>query len=501
MGARFVIDYLEWTSEKFPDKLAFIDENRGMTFREVQNEAKKIAMSLIEKKLFKKPIAIFMEKRVECVVSFMGIAYSGNFYTVIDTQMPVARIEKIIDTLNPATIITNKAYEKEVREFFGNRKVLLYEEMMGNDVDNQLLVSIKNKMIDTDILYILFTSGSTGVPKGVILSHRAVTAYVEWGAETFQFDESTIFGNQTPFYFIMSIFDIYQTLRNACTMYIIPKKLFSFPVRLLGYMQEHKINTVCWVPSVLCLIANFKALPELHLEDLKTVIFGGEVMPAKQLNMWRREYSNVQFVQTYGQTEMCETCVYYNVERELNDEEPVPIGYPCNLMDIMVLNGDEEAKYGEIGELCGRGPLLSSGYYNDAEKTAEAFVQNPLNPYYPEIIYRTGDLVRYNEYGELVYVSRKDCQIKHMGNRIELGEIETVVSTISGVDMNCCLYDDKRSRIILMYVGEAEKADIYEQLKLILPVYMLPHKIRRLDKMPFSLNGKIDRKQLKELIS
>lgn len=500
MGVRLVTDYLDNAVEKFPDKVAFVDEKRKMTFRELHDEAKRIAVSLIRDKVFKQPVAVFLDKQAECISSMMGVAYSGNFYTVLDVKMPLVRIEKILRTLQPAVIVTDSRHEDEVKRFFRG-KILLYEKVMKNRIDKSVVECAKSRIIDTDVLYILFTSGSTGNPKGVVLSHKAVVSYVEWGADTFKLGTDTIFGNQTPFYYVMSGFDIYQTIRNGCTMYIIPKMLFSFPMKLLEYMRECRINTVCWVPSVLCLIANFKALPEIHLEDLKMVIFGGEVMPMKQLNMWRREYPDVQFVHTYGQTEMSETCVYYIVDREFDDSELLPIGNRCAPMDIIVLNDDgKEAGKEEVGELCGRGAFLAYGYYNEPEKTAEVFVQNPLNSCYPEIVYRTGDLVKYNERGELIFVSRKDFQIKHMGHRIELGEIEAAASVVEGIERSCCLYDTEKSRIILFYEGNATNTDIQKRMKEILPSHMIPHRTVRLEKIPLNLNGKINREKLKEML-
>ncbi|MDO5338345.1 MAG: amino acid adenylation domain-containing protein [Eubacteriales bacterium] len=498
---RLVTDYLDASAQKFPDKTAFADENREISFKETKEEAQRIATVLIKRGFFKKPVAVFMDKRVECIPVFMGIAYSGNFYTVVDVHMPVARIEKIMDTLNPAVIITDKKHEAATAAFAGESEVLLYEELAEQKADKEELRQTRERIIDTDVLYVLFTSGSTGNPKGVIISHKAVIAYVEWGAEAFSLNKDTIFGNQTPFYFVMSGFDIYQTLRNGCTTYVIPRRLFSFPVPLLSFIREHRINTLYWVPSVLCLIANFKALPEVHLDDLKYVIFGGEVMPSKQLNMWRREYPDVKFVNGYGPTELTDVCTYYVVDREIDDRESLPIGIPCNHMDILVLDENGQAvPYGEIGELCGRGPSVAYGYYNNPEKTREAFVQNPLNPNYPETIYRTGDLVRYNERGELIYISRKDFQIKHMGNRIELGEIETAVSALEGIDMNCCLYDTRRSKIVLFYVGSLEEKEVRERLKMAVPEYMVPNRIKKMKQLPMNLNGKIDRAKLKEML-
>ena len=169
--------------------------------------------------------------------------------------------------------------------------------------------------------------------------------------------------------------------------------------------------------------------------------------------------------------------------------------------DILVLNEKQElVKPGETGELCVRGTSLSMGYYNDPEKTKEVFVQNPLNKAYVEYIYRTGDLVKYNEYNELIYVSRKDYQIKHMGHRIELGEIETVVSGLPKVERCCCIYDDIKKRIVLILKGAALKVDVREVMKNLLPVYMIPGKIIIVDEMPLNTNGKIDRNKLKEII-
>ncbi len=497
-----VTDYLDNSAVLYPDKIAFADEKREITFAELKNEAQKIACGLIRKNITKSPVAVYMNKQVECINAFMGIAYSGNFYTAIDTGMPINRIEKIVDKLDPQIVITDKAHLDYASLFCRKAsEIMLYEDLMRQTVDEDMLLRTCKRIVDTDVLYVLFTSGSTGTPKGVVISHKAVIAYVEWCAEEFAIDSNTIFANQTPFYFVMSGLDIYQTLRNGSTTYIVPKQLFSFPVTLLDYLKEKKVNTLYWVPSALCTVANFRALPEVYLDELRLVMFGGEVMPTKQLNMWIDEYPNVTFVNQYGPTEMTDIIAYYKVNRRHNNDESLPIGVPCDHMEIMLLDDNDNLVIDDkIGELCGRGPSLAYGYYNEPEKTAEVFVQNPFNKSYEEKIYRTGDLARYNEYGELIYVSRKDFQIKHMGNRIELGEIETAVSSIEGVERNCCLYDTKRSKIVLFFVGSAAKEDIREKLKAMLPEYMIPNKINKLDSMPMNLNGKVDRTKLKEMI-
>ena len=496
-----VTEYLDNSAKSYPDKIAFADENREITFSEVRAEAQKIACELIGENLFKKPVAVYMDKRVECINAFMGIAYSGNFYTCIDVNMPKDRISKIMGKLEPEVIITDKAHEEAAKGFASEAKILLYEELMKVDADEKTIKEQSARIIDTDVLYVLFTSGSTGTPKGVVISHKAVIAYSEWLSEEFGINSDTVFANQTPFYFVMSGLDIYQTLKTGATAYIVPKQMFSFPIMLLQYLKEKKVNTIYWVPSALCTVANFRARPEIHLDDLKLIMFSGEVMPVKQLNMWMDEYPDATFVNHYGPTEMTDIIAFYRVNRRHNNEEALPIGKPCSHMDILLLDdNNNRVNDGEIGELCGRGPSLAYGYYNDAEKTAEAFVQNPFNKAYEEKIYRTGDLVKYNEHGELIYISRKDFQIKHMGNRIELGEIETAVSSLDGIERNCCLYDMKRSKIVLFYTGAVEKDEITEKLKALLPDYMIPNKVKMLDEMPMNLNGKVDRARLKEMI-
>jgi acyl-coenzyme A synthetase/AMP-(fatty) acid ligase len=222
-------------------------------------------------------------------------------------------------------------------------------------------------------------------------------------------------------------------------------------------------------------------------------------MPNKQLNIWRSYLPKVVYVNFYGPTEITYACTCYFVDREFSDEEPLPIGTPMKNTAILVLNEkDEPVQKGEAGELCVRGTSLSMGYYNNPEKTKASFVQNPLNKAVPEIIYRTGDIVRYNEFGELVYLSRKDFQIKHLGHRIELGEIETAVSSLEEITVNCCLYDEKKQRIVLFVDADVDRDFIKQRIGKLVPEYMIPGEVRYLPEMPINANGKIDRIKLKE---
>ncbi|MDE5937960.1 MAG: amino acid adenylation domain-containing protein [Lachnospiraceae bacterium] len=502
--------WLDETAGRFPDKTAYADEKKEITFSELRTQARAIACELTERGLFKKPVAVFLEKGVDVLVSFMGAAYSCNFYSPIDVDMPGSRVNKILEVLEPAVVITTGALREVFSAYDYKGDFLLLEEVLASDVGagqesaarEAALEAARGKGIDTDLLYVLFTSGSTGVPKGVTINHRAVIDYIDWVTETFAVTEKDSFGNQAPFYFDNSILDIYSTLKTGATTYIIPKPLFAQPVPLLEYLKEKKINTIFWVPSALIVVAKLKAFKNVDLSDtLRRVLFCGEVMPNKQLNVWRRFLPDVQYANLYGPTEITDACTYYMVDHEFSDEEPLPIGFPMPNTDILVLNEKNEPVTGEEpGELCVRGTSLSMGYYKNPEKTKEAFVQNPLNQAVPELIYRTGDVVKYNERGELIYLSRKDFQIKHMGHRIELGEIETAVSSLPEISLNCCLYDEKRQKIVLFIEEELDKAYINEKISHLVPEYMLPNKVIRVEKMPINANGKIDRVKLKEYI-
>ena len=493
-----VLEYLEHTVKRLPDKVAYSNESEGLTFAEVYHDSRAIGSYLNSKGYYGEPVVVFMKKHPKAIAAFYGCVYGGNYYVPIDEEMPRFRIDLIFDNLRPKVMICDESTQEMAKTFDFDGELLIYDEVSQSPINEDALAQIRDKQLDTDPIYIVFTSGSTGVPKGVVACHRSVIDYIENLSEVLEFNEDTRFANQTPLYFDACLKELYPTLKFGASTVIVPKSLFMFPVKLVEFLNEHKINTVCWVVSALTMISSFKTFDKVVPEYLHTVAFGSEVFPIKQFKIWKETLPNAKFTNLYGPTETTGMCCYYKVNRDFELDEVMPVGRPFHNTEIILLNDENKrAAQGEVGEICVRGTSLTLGYYHNFEKTNEVFVQNPLNDRYPELIYRTGDLGKFNEFGELVFVSRKDYQIKHMGHRIELGEIEVNVNMMEGISTSCCVYDKEKEKIVLYYVGDLEVKDVVSILKDKLPRYMIPNKVEKLDQMPLTANGKIDRVFLK----
>ena len=490
-----ILEYLEKTALTHKDKLAFSNGKEGLTFNEVYTRSRSVGSFLCDNGYYKEPIAIIMDKHPNTLTAFWGTVYAGCFYACIDEKMPAARILAIFEKLMPRAIICD-AKNYKLASSLEIENVYLYDDVVAHPENPTALDAIRVKQSSTDAIYVAFTSGSTGTPKGVVACHRSVIDYTESLCDALEFSEENVFANQTPLYFDAPLKEIMPTIKLGATTYFVPKMLFSFPIKLVEYLDEHKINTVCWVVSALVQISSLGALENHTPKYLTTVCFGSELFPRKQYDIWRAALPNARFFNLYGPTEATGMSCYWKADRELSESEPIPIGRPFDNTDIILINDKNESA--NEGEICIRGTCLTMGYYNDPEKTAAVFTQNPLNTAYGELIYRTGDIGRFNERGELVFICRKDSQIKHMGHRIELGEIEAAALKNENLRMACCVYDNNAKRIVLYYVGNIEAKPLLIHLGSLLPRYMLPAELVSLDVMPLTPNGKIDRKGLRE---
>lgn len=495
---RNILDYLEQSAIHYPDKIAFADETSACTYKELRRTAKSVGTKLTNYVPPRSPVPVFMEKRVETIYAFLGAVYAGCFYVLLDPKLPSERLKQILQTLQSEVLVLHPDYEKQFKtlEYEGNVVNIL--EAVQEEEDAVLLEAIREQRLDIDPLYAIFTSGSTGIPKGVLVSHRSVIDFMEEFVDIFEITDKDVIGNQAPFDFDVSVKDIYSTLKTGATMQIIPKKLFSFPTKLLDYLDEREITTLIWAVSALCIVTTLKGLEYKVPQKVNKIIFSGEVMPIKHLNEWKKYLPDAFYANVYGPTEITCNCTYYIVDREFQPGESLPIGQPFPNEKVFLLDEENQLvrEAGKKGEICVSGTALSLGYYRNPEQTEKVFVQNPLNEKYLERIYRTGDMAYYGHDGYLYFASRKDFQIKHMGHRIELGEIELAMELAEGIRRACCTYDESENKIVAFYEGEAEKRQIVRALGKKLPAYMIPNVWVKLDRLPITKNGKIDRKKM-----
>ena len=495
---RNILDYLEQSARHYPDKIAFADEMSTCTYKELWKTARSVGTKLANYVPPRSPVPVFMEKRVETIYAFLGAVYAGCFYVLLDSKLPSERLKQILQTLQSEVLVLHPDYEKQFKALEYERNVVNILEALQEEEDAVLLETIREQRLDIDPLYAIFTSGSTGIPKGVLVSHRSVIDFMEEFVDIFGITDKDVIGNQAPFDFDVSVKDIYSTLKTGATMQIIPKKMFSFPTKLLDYLDEREITTLIWAVSALCIVTTLKGLEYKVPQKVNKIIFSGEVMPIKHLNEWKKYLPDALYANVYGPTEITCNCTYYIVDREFQPGESLPIGQPFPNEKVFLLDEGNQLvrEAGKKGEICVSGTALSLGYYRNPEQTKKVFVQNPLNEKYLERIYRTGDMAYYGHDGYLYFASRKDFQIKHMGHRIELGEIELAMEMAEGIRRACCTYDEPENKIIAFYEGEAEKRQIVRALGKKLPAYMIPNVWVKLDRLPITKNGKIDRKKM-----
>jgi D-alanine--poly(phosphoribitol) ligase subunit 1 len=493
-----VLEYLEATAQRHPDRIAVMDGTDRLTFAELRARARSWALQ-IEQVAGPgvQPVGLLMPKSNGWIVGLLAVLYAGKIYAPLDYRMPAARLSAILERLGPvAILVSGKSRALALSAGMPEDRIL----DLGNAPPVQHGEPVGwRSVLDIDPAYIIHTSGSTGLPKGVVISHRSIIDFTDWAREQYCMDGREIIGNQAPYYFDNSTLDFYLSFATGATLVLIPDELFAFPVKLLQFMAHHLVSYIFWVPSVMVNIANLKLLEQPEVPPLTKILFAGEVMPNRQLNQWRRAYPDALFSNLYGPTEITVDCTYFVVNRPFADNEPLPIGFPCRNAEVMILDGNRLVRDpGQIGELCVRGTLVALGYWKDPEKTAEKFVQNPLHSAYPDRIYRTGDLVSYNERGEILFHGRADSQVKHQGFRIELGEIEHACLAVPGLRNACVLYQQERKEITLFFVAApaVDAAFIRRELAKTLPKYMFPAVFHRLDAMPFNSSGKIDRKTL-----
>lgn len=496
-----VLQYLDATANRLPNKLAFVDEKVSYTFSGIRDAAESIGTGLLRNDVRRKEtVAVIVDRTAITLAAMFGVYEVGAIYVPIDNKMPSDRMSMILEDLRPKVIL----YAEKNRKLADNLKnfapIICIEELQETVAESASLLEVRKQVLDIDPAYIIFTSGSTGKPKGIAVSHHAIIDFTEWISESCGTTEDDIFGNQSPFYFDTFIKDVFQAIKLGCTDYIMPKKLFMFPPLIVDFINERKITALFWSTSAIRIVSGSGVLEKKKPEYLRILVMGGEALQAKDINAWMNAApKGCRFFNHYGPTEVTVDCLGYEMTRTYQDGEAIPIGKSCANMEVILL--DEELRpvpKGERGEICVRGGGLALGYYGDAEKTSRAFIQNPLNPYYPDRIYRTGDIAKEDEDGNIIFLARKDDQIKHMGYRIELGEVETALNAIKGIRMAICFFDHQTDKIICCAATELEEGYIAAETKKRIPTYMSPNEWMLFKELPMNANGKIDRVALKK---
>lgn len=496
-----VLDILENTAKRIPDKIVFEDEETMISYSDFVKKAKIAGTGLSGCFVENNPVPIFMEKSVQTLQVMFGAIYAGCFYVIIDIHHPLARINQIMQTLQSDKMVTSEKYADILQKTGYEGEIILIEDIIkDNAIDETKLMSIRNRLEKRSPLYCNFTSGSTGTPKGVLVGQESVIDFIENFVEIFNIKEKDIIGNQAPFDFDVSVKDIYSTIFTGARMVIIPKRKFSFPTELMDYLCEKEITTLVWAVSALCIISTLNGFSYKIPDKINKVIFSGEVMPVKHLNIWRKYIPDALYVNVYGPTEITCNCTYYIIEKDemLNDSEKIPIGKAFPNEKVFLLNENKklvDEKRCE-GEICVSGICLALEYYNDKVQTEKAFVKCPLENMQNGIMYTTGDIGYYDENGNLYYSGRKDFQIKHMGHRIELGEIEQAIGNLDGIDRVNVIFDKDGNNIVAFYKGTTDKREIKKSLRKTLPVFMIPNKFAMVEEFPLNKNGKTDRKKL-----
>lgn len=435
----------------------------------------------------------------------LGALKIGAPYCILDPDTPPERLKKILATCQARLLVAEREFLDRCTGATGEVELAGEEEVAAVPPAGDS-VRASRTVTGEQPAYIMFTSGSTGVPKGAVMTHANVLNLIEWARETYKIVPEDRLTNVNPLYFDNSVFDFYASLFNGATLVPFSKAETRDPRRLVGKVGEAGCTLWFSVPSLLIFLQTMKATDGVRLRSIRRFVFGGEGYPKAKLQKLFAAYPEAEFHNVYGPTECTCICSSYLLsEADFGETQGLPpLGAIAPNFGFLIVDEDvKPVAAGEVGELCLTGPQVGKGYYNDPERTAAAFVQNPLNRHFREIMYRTGDLACVSPAdGKLHIQGRRDNQIKHMGYRIELEEIESALHRLDYVDEAAALHSNASglSRIVAVIAspGDVPADRVKRDLAAFIPDYMIPSAVHREAALPKNANGKVDRRRLAE---
>lgn len=494
---RNMLEALEKTAERVPDRTAFYDDRESLTFAGLMTAAKHIGSCLGSRIPAGQAVALLLDARsIRNIPAMYGALYAGCAYAPLDITMPTERLNQLLSLLAPAAILMDEKGEAAFNACgVTGFPAIRYAEALETEADEPLLRRVRAASNPEDPMSILYTSGSTGIPKGAVQTQETYIRWTEATIRVYGLKEDTAFANQSPFFYANSILEIFPPVALGATVYLLPGGVLTFPRKLIACLNERKITCLCMTPSSFISVVNAGVLEEGCLPGLKWGIMSGESMPWQPLEKWMWAAPNADWWHFYGSTEMFSVAVG-KVEKPRNGEERLPVGRLYEGVDVLFLDENgQRVPQGEPGEMYVSSPWVSQGYHRDEERTALSWTELPGGRYY-----RSGDMGYLRSDGQLMVLGRRDSQIKHMGYRMELGEVEAAVRGLPQIAESAILYDRKRDRIFCFYTGEAEEKTVKSRLKDRLARYMLPDVFLHLKEMPHTASMKINRAELAKML-
>lgn len=498
-----LLQHLEQTVQRVPEKIAFYDDHRALTWAALHDQARRIGSALAEKIPMRQPVALLLDSRsIENLPALLGALYAGCSYAPMDITMPPERLEQLLTLLSPGAILVD---DKGAKALDGcnapDVPVLRTTDAMMAPVQEEVLQQRRKEASVYDPVSILFTSGSTGIPKGSVQTHFSYLHWTEATIEVYGLTEETVFGNQSPFFYANSILDIFPPIALGASVYLLPSGVLTFPRRLIDCLNAHHVTEFCMTPSSFISVVQSGVLTPGCLPELKWGIMSGESMPWPPLTVWMEATPNADWWHFYGSTEMFSVAVG-RVDKQHPPQGRLPVGKSFSLVHLLFVDEEgREVPPGESGEMLVSSPWVACGYHRDAPRTAQSWVDDPLERGWPERFYRAGDVGCLRPDGQLLVLGRRDAQIKHMGYRMELGEVEAALASVDGCAAGCVLHQAEQDALWCFYTGTVDEKTLRQRLKEKLARYMLPDRVVHLAEMPYTASMKLDRRALRQMMN